>query len=256
MRNLLPPLPTSDLNHVLEHTHADWGQLRGKRIFVTGATGFFGIWLLESFAHANEKLGLRSQLVGLSRNPEEFFKKAPHLAEVSSITLHQGDVRDFNFPSGEFSHVIHAGTTSGKPVPPLEMLDVIIQGTRRTLDFAVEVGAKRFLFISSGAVYGKQPDDIDRIPETYLGGPDTLNPVCSYDEGKRVAEMLCHLYNKEHGLETTVARSFALVGPHLPLDAHFAMGNFLRDALSGEPIHVNCAKAMQINCCRHPKCRT
>lgn len=232
------PLPPDDLAHVLERTRPLWEAQRGKRIFVTGATGFFGIWLLETFAYANEKLGLGAELVGLSRNPEIFFEKAPHLANHSSISLHKGDVRDFQFPSGEFTHVIHAGTTSSAPVLPLEMLDTIIQGTRRTLDFAVSCGAKKFLFVSSGAVYGKQPPEMTHVPETYMGGPDTVNPASAYGEGKRVGELLCSIYHKEHGLETTIARCFAFVGPHLPLDAHFAIGNFIRDAMKGEPIIV------------------
>jgi dTDP-glucose 4,6-dehydratase len=220
------------------HTRALWEQLRGGRIFVTGATGFFGIWLLETFAYANKELGLRAELVGLSRNPEAFFNKAPHLAGQEGISFHQGDVRDFEFPEGDFSHVIHAGTTSSAPVPPREMLDTIIQGTQRTLDFAVAAGTKRFLFVSSGAVYGKQPHEITHLPETYMGGPDTMEPSSAYGEGKRVGELFCAIYNKEYGLEANIARCFAFVGPHLPLDAHFAIGNFIRDALKGVPIKV------------------
>jgi len=233
-----PPLPKEDLEHVLAHTRPLWEQLRRGRVFVTGATGFFGIWILETFAYANKELGLGAELVGLSRNPQAFYEKVPHLASESSITLHRGDVRDFKFPEGAFTHVIHAGTTSSSPVAPLEMLDTIIQGTRRTLDFAVASGAKRFLFVSSGAVYGKQPAEIARIPETYLGAPDPMDPNSAYGEGKRVGELLCAIANKEHGLETTIARCFAFVGPHLPLDAHFAIGNFIRDAMKGEPIKV------------------
>jgi len=232
------PLPKEDLEHVLTHTLELWEQLRGGRIFVTGATGFFGIWLLESFAHANEQLGLGAELVGLTRNPEAFLAKAPHLSGHESIRLHKGDVRDFEFPEGPFSHVIHAGTTSSAPVPPAKMLDTIIQGTRHTLDFAVATGAKRFLFVSSGAVYGKQPPEMTHIPETYNGAPDPMDPNSAYGEGKRVGELLCAIAHREHGLETTVARCFAFVGPRLPLDAHFAIGNFIRDALKGDPIQV------------------
>ena len=233
-----PPLSKEDLEHVLAHTRPHWEQFRGGRIFVTGATGFFGIWLLESFAHANEQLGMGAELVGLTRNPDAFHSKAPHLTANPSIRLHQGDVRNFSFPEGNFTHVIHAGTTSSAPVLPGEMLDTIIRGTERALDFALATGAKRFLFVSSGAVYGKQPPEMTHIPETYNGAPDPMDHNSAYGEGKRVGELLCALAHKEHGLETTIARCFAFVGPHLPLDAHFAIGNFIRDAMKGEPIKV------------------
>ena len=179
-----------------------------------------------------------ASLVGLSRDPAAFYAKVPHLVDEASIILHQGDVRDFKFPAGAFTHVIHAGATSSAPVPPSEMLDTIIRGTQRTLDFAVATGAKRFLFVSSGAVYGKQPPDMIHILETYAGAPDPMDPNSAYGEGKRVGELLCSIAHREHGLGTTVARCFAFVGPHLPLDAHFAIGNFIRDAMKREPIRV------------------
>lgn len=233
-----PPLPNDDLEHVLEQTRLLWEQLRGKRLFITGATGFFGIWLLETFSFANEKLGLGAELVGLTRNPKAFLKKVPHIASDQSISLLKGDVRDFEFPVGEFSHVIHAGTTSSMPVPPAETLNTIIQGTSRTLDFAVSAGAKRFLFVSSGAVYGKQAPEITHISESTMGGPDTMNPTSAYGEGKRVGELLCAIYHQELGLEPTIARCFTFVGPHLPLNAHFAIGNFIHDGMNGDPIVV------------------
>jgi dTDP-glucose 4,6-dehydratase len=234
-----PPLPKEDLVHVLTHTRPLWEQLRGGRIFVTGATGFFGIWLLETFAYANNELSLGAELVGLTRNPQAFYAKVPHLTAESGITLHCGDVRDFKFPEGAFTHVIHAGTTSSAPVPPAEMLDTIIRGTQRTLDFSAASGAKRFLFVSSGAVYGKQPADITHVSETYAGAPNPMDPNSAYGEGKRVGELLCSIAHQEQGLETTIARCFAFVGPHLPLNAHFAIGNFIRDAMKGEPIKIN-----------------
>jgi len=193
---------------------------------------------LETFAHANRELSLDSELVGLSRNPEAFYAKVPHLAGESSITLHRGDVRDFEFPEVAFTHVIHAGSTPGDSIPRAETFQTIVQGTFRTLDFAVAARARRFLFVSSGAVYGNQPSEITHIPETYRGAPDPMNPNSAYGEAKRVGELLCSTAHREHGLETTIARCFAFVGPHLPLEGHFAIGNFIRDAMRGEPIRV------------------
>ena len=209
----MPPPPPRICN-TFSITRESYGEeLRGQRIFITGGTGFFGCWLLESFAHANARLALDATAVVLSRNPDAFRQKALHLFGNPSIHFVSGDVRKFAFPEGEFSHVIHAGTTSSAPVPPLEMLDTITAGTRRVLDFAVACGANKFLLTSSGAVYGKQPPDMTHIPETYTGAPDPADPNSAYGEGKRAAELLCAIYHQQHGLEAKIARCFAFVGP-------------------------------------------
>jgi dTDP-glucose 4,6-dehydratase len=235
---IVPPLPEQDLAHVLARTTGHWEELRGGRIFITGGTGFFGLWLLESFAHANVTLGLEARAVVLTRNPAGFAAKAPHLAKRGDISLVSGDVRNFVFPEGSFTHVIHAGTTSSAPVEPQEMFDTIVDGTRRVLRFASTAGARKFLFVSSGAVYGRQPPGLTHVPEDYSGAPDPLDPGSAYGEGKRAAELMCIIAAKQHHFEVKIARCFAFVGPHLPLDAHFAIGNFIRDALRGEAIRV------------------
>ena len=167
-----------DLDHILIHTEGLWEELRGKRIFITGGTGFVGCWLLESFAWANDKLNLNASALVLTRNYEAFQKKAPHLASHPAIKFHIGNVRSFSFPDGEFSHIIHAATEASAKLndeDPLLMFDTIVEGTRHTLDFAVHCGAKKFLLTSSGAVYGKQPPDMTHIPEDYCGAPDPTN---------------------------------------------------------------------------------
>jgi nucleoside-diphosphate-sugar epimerase len=236
----LNPL-AEDLEHILSHTHNLWDEVRGQRIFITGGTGFFGCWLLESFVWANDKLKLGATAVVLTRHPDAFQKKAPHLAGHPAIQLYQGDVRSFEFPPGPFPLIIHAATESSVPLlvdNPLLMFDTIVQGTHRTLEFARRCGAQKFLLTSSGAVYGKQPADLTHIPEEYGGAPDPSVPGSAYGEGKRAAELLCATYAKQFGIQTKIARCFAFVGPYLPLDIHFAIGNFIRDGLRGGPIEV------------------
>ncbi|TRZ88537.1 MAG: NAD-dependent epimerase/dehydratase family protein [Methanosarcinales archaeon] len=230
-----------DLDHILFYTEGLWEELRGKRLFITGGTGFFGCWLLESLAWANDKLDLNASALVLTRNFETFQKKAPRLASHPAIKFHGGDVRNFIFPEGEFSHIIHGATSASAKLndeDPLLMFETIIEGTKHTLDFAVQCKAKNFLLTSSGAVYGKQPPDMTHIPEDYCGAPDPTAPNSAYGEGKRAAELLCNLYAKKYGIEPKIARCFAFVGPYLPLDIHYAIGNFIRDGLNGGPIIV------------------
>jgi nucleoside-diphosphate-sugar epimerase len=231
-----------DLDHILTHTEGLWEDLRGKRLFITGGTGFFGCWLLESFAWANDKLDLGASVLVLTRNFDAFQKNAPHLATNPAIQFHTGDVRNFNFPTGEFSHIIHAATTSASATfygeDPLVKFDTIVEGTRHTLDFAAQCHANKFLLTSSGAVYGKQPCGIPHITEDYCGGPDPIGPEAALGEGKRSAEFLCTLYSGKHGIEMKIARCFSFVGPYLPLEIHYAIGNFIRDGLKGGPIQV------------------
>jgi nucleoside-diphosphate-sugar epimerase len=230
---------TSDLDLILERTRDLWEEVRGERIFITGGTGFFGCWFLESFCWINRRLSLGATAMVLSRNVDSFAAKAPHLAGDPAVRFHLGDVRSFAYPDGGFSHIVHAATTAGAQVEPLLMFDTIVQGTRHTLDFARERGARKFLLTSSGAVYGPQPAEMTHVPETFLGAPDTMNSASVYGEGKRVAELLCAVYYRLYGLDTKIARCFAFAGPYLPLDAHFAIGNFVRDSLAGRSITVN-----------------
>ena len=230
-----------DLDHVLKYTKNLWEEVRNKRIFITGGTGFFGCWLLESFIWANEKLNLNAEVLVLTRDYEKFKNKAPHLASNTQIRFHIGDVRNFTFPEGQFEYIIHAATESSAKLNaenPLLMFDTIVEGTRHTLEFARHCGASKFLLTSSGAVYGKQPPELSHIPEDYNGAPDTMDPNSAYGEGKRVAELLCAIYSRQYGIECKIARCFAFVGPYLPLDAHYAIGNFIRDALKGGPIEI------------------
>jgi nucleoside-diphosphate-sugar epimerase len=235
------PLSRMDLDLILQETRPLWEPMRGQQLFITGGTGFFGCWLLESFCHINRALGLKASAKILTRNPAYFRSKLPHLANDRCLELLTGDVRDFAFPDGMFSFVIHAATeASAKQAAeaPLEMLSTIVAGTERALEFAATHGTARFLLTSSGAVYGKQPSAITHLSEEYAGCPDPLDPASVYAEGKRMAELQCVLYQKTTRMECAIARCWAFCGPHLPLDAHFAVGNFIGNVLEGKPIHI------------------
>jgi nucleoside-diphosphate-sugar epimerase len=234
------PLLCEDLELIAMQTQPLWEAMRGQRLFITGGTGFFGKWLVESFCYANRQFHLNAEVTVLSRNPNAFYDAMPHLKE-EPLVLHRGDVRTFEFPNGSFAFIIHAGTAASHEMnenEPSQMTDTIVLGTERVLEFSRYCGANRLLFTSSGAVYGKQPAGLTHMPETYESPPDALSPRSAYAEGKSKAEQLCIANAEATGLEVSIARCFSFIGPHLPLNRHFAIGNFMADALAGRPIMV------------------
>lgn len=234
-------LPDDDLDHIVRHTSDLWTDLDGRRVFVTGGTGFFGRWALEGFSRACDRLKLNAQAVVLTRRPEAFRRAAPHLANHPAISTLDGDVRGFAFPSGEFSAILHMATDADVGLidrEPVEMVNTIIDGTRHVLEFAKSCGARKLLHTSSGAIYGKQPVELSHVSEDYNGAPFVDAARASYAEAKRMAEVLCVLAHQTTGLESVNARCFAFVGPLLPTGRGYAIGNFLGDALAGRPIRL------------------
>lgn len=213
------------------------------RIFLTGGTGFFGRALLRFWLEQFIQGRYVPEVLLLARNPSVFLQSYPEFLHQPWLRFHSGDILDpGTLPNDRtFTHVLHAAadSTYGSKLDLLLRYDQIVLGTRNLLNFAVTTNAKRFLFTSSGGVYGAQPTDMEKIPEDYNGMPDPLDPANTYSVAKRTAEHLCSLYRERYGLETVIARCFAFVGQDLPLDVHFAIGNFIRDALGADAITVS-----------------
>jgi dTDP-glucose 4,6-dehydratase len=224
----------------------DWPSLAGKRIFMTGGTGFIGRWMLRSLADANRRLGLGAEIDVLTRDPDSFAEREPGLVVAEGFRFVRGDVLTMSTESTGYDYVLHAATDASAHLnenDPLTMFDTIVEGTRRALVLAVAAKATRFFFFSSGAVYGVQPWEVTHVAEDYTGAPTLTSHRSAYGEGKRAAEMLCTIYAQQFGLDIVNARIFALLGPLLSLDIHFAAGNFIRDAMGGRTIVVRGAGA-------------
>ncbi len=233
---MIHPLPSSDLDEVLEASRSSLSELRSARILLTGATGFLGKWLLETFSAANRELSLHAELTALSRDPETFCERAPHLAREKSITWLRGDVRALEKLPGKFTHIIHAATPVGGQYENQETYETTVEGTKRILSLAgrPEIGSPKLLYLSSGAVYGELPPGVESASEdSAQEGGRNLAPF-SYGLAKKEAERLCHASSTP----TVIARCFAFLGPHIPLDQTFAAGAFIASALQKETLVV------------------
>lgn len=229
------------------HFPGFWPTLSGASLFITGGTGFIGRWLLECLARAENRYGLGIHATVLTRDSSVFarvYLGAKILLEHPAVHFIEGDVRYFEYPDRPFTHIIHAAHTSAYATfnnyeDPLIQFDTAFGGARRVLDFALYSGVRRFLMLSSGSVYGATSLETSYLAEDFAAAPLPQDVGAALNHGKRAAEFLCACYRQKHDIETVVARCFTLVGPGLPLDIHYAIGNFIRDALWGDAITVN-----------------
>ena len=209
-------------------------------LLLTGGTGFFGKSLLRYFITNNSSVTHRVTV--LSREPAAFLRNYPEFSSDPRISFHQGNILlPISLPHHkQFTHVIHAAadSTYGHLLKPIDLYDQIVTGTRNILQFSLDHSINRFLYVSSGAVYGMQPPTLHNIPEHYIGSIDNLDLCSVYANAKRAAESLCVLFNHQYSLQTVIARCFSFVGPDLPLDSHFAISNFIQNVVTNKPILI------------------
>lgn len=228
----------NDLDAILDRCADDLRSLTGARVFITGGTGFVGTWLLAALHHADQRLQLGLSPILLTRSPAAFVQRQPALARwVTSVA---GDIVAVP-PIGTVDAAIHAATPASaafNDAHPDLMRETIVAGMSSVLEALSPSGAIPLLFTSSGAIYGAQPLDLERLPESFTPAAGTIEARNAYAHGKREAEAMAQAASEAGGPSLRLARLFAFVGPYLPLDAHFAIGNFIRDALAGGPIRV------------------
>lgn len=208
-------------------------------LFVTGGTGFFGKALLRYWQNTPPEF---EKIYFLSRSPDRFIDKHSDLVSGLEIEFIKGNILNLSNISLErsFDVVLHAATDStiGPSMDRLDVYQQIAKGTEEVLKFSTMHNCQRFVLTSSGGAYGAQPPNLEQIPEDYLGMPDPLDPNSAYGIGKRASEHLVTLYADKYGFDYVIARCFSFIGEDLPLNKHFAIGNFILNALNREDIVV------------------
>ena len=232
---------SEELN-ISEREFSGWSEFSGESIFVTGGSGFFGLALLNSLLVSNKKCNLNINITVLTRDITLFKNKNPKIANSRFINLIEGNVINFEFPNKKFSKIFHFATTSAEETfngeSQLKKYKTLVDGTERVLQFAAFCQADKIVFTSSGVVYGEFPKGMKSVEESYSGAPDTSLPSSALAQGKRGAEFLISYYADLYGFDYVIARCFSFVGPSLPVDLHYAIGNFVFDALYNDFIEI------------------
>ena len=231
-----------DFSLIVDTAALDLNQIVNSELLITGASGFVGSWLVGSWLWARESLKGTGRLMLVCRNTESIKKQYASSISAGHLLVHASDVRSLHLPP-KFKPqlVIHAATPARESLnvnQPLEMLNIIIDGPKKLLEISQEADVERFLFLSSGAVYGSIPLSLKHVPEDYLGAPHIGDSAMAYHEGKRVAELMGNICSQNGSLGFVSARLFAFLAPFLPIDEHFAAGNFIGNAIRNEDIII------------------
>jgi nucleoside-diphosphate-sugar epimerase len=232
-------LDGAEVLQLVQRNEAVFRHFSDASLLITGATGWFGVWLLDVMCAADDLLRLGMRITAVSRDPSRFLARFRDFADESRITWICADIREFDARQRDYTHIIHAATDSGAvsgPEASSRLFDTIVDGARRIIGAAGKQ-CRGVLLLSSGAIYGPARPGCLRFAEAEAAGPDPSCANNTYAEGKRAAEQVFAIA-ATMGVPVRIARCFAFVGPHMPFDAHFAIGNFIADAVQGRPIRI------------------
>lgn len=224
----------------------DLSPLRGSRVLVAGAAGMLGscvVDLLRSYGRCQVIAVGRDALVAEERfgpADDTYFFCRQDVSEPMAETL------------GDIDYIIHAASNADPlrmAKDPVGTLLANVQGTKNLLDYGLSHGMKRFLFVSSGEIYGQPDAGMNDFTEDYCGPLDLSSPRSCYPEGKRAAEVLCQSYISQRSANAVIVRPCHLFGPTMTRRDSRAVSEFLWSGVDGRDIVMKSAGLLERSHC-------
>ncbi len=248
----LKHVPESPQNHILQEDmenlvtkEADlFASLKGKTVFVTGATGLLGSQMVRALACGNRLSDTGITILAFVRSEEKAGRVFGELLNRGDVRLVRGDISSPVTCGEPVDYVIHgASATSSKyfVTNPVETIMTALNGTRNALEFAREKQVEGFLYLSSLEVYGTPSAGISHIEESYSGYLDQLQVRSSYSESKRMAECLCASYVSEYRVPVKIARLSQTFGAGVEYDDGRVFAEFARCIIEKKNIVLHTA---------------
>ena len=222
-----------------EITNLPWEKLSGCNILVTGGTGLIGSCLVDMLMDNPHR---DYQVYALGRNAKRAEARFSQYQEDSAFHFIQGDVTKPLENDISFHYIIHAAS-NGSPNffvnNPVEVMKSNFFGIANLIEYGLNHGMKRFLYVSTGEVYGQ--NEAELLDESSYGYVDILNMRSCYPSSKRAAETLAMCYAGEYGADVVVARPCHTYGPHFTESDNRVYAQFIRNVLNGEDIVLKSA---------------
>ena len=213
-------------------------KLKNSSIMITGASGLIGSYIVDILMKYNKNDNANIKVYALGRSKTKLNNRFSDI-KTDMLKYIEHDVNcepDFDY---KINYIIHAASNAYPAAfnnDPVGTILSNIQGTKLMLDYAKKHLADRFLFVSSGEVYGQGDILLDSFKEDYSGYVDIMQPRFCYPLSKRTAENLCYSYTKQFGLDTVIVRPCHSYGPNVSKSDNRASVQFVNNALKGEDI--------------------
>ena len=211
-----------------------WEIRSGANLLVTGATGLIGGCLVETLMMNPRK---DYQVYASGRNEDRARVRFKDFAEEPAFHFVKYDVMQPLENDVRYDYIIHAASNASPNFfaqKPVEVIKSNIDGVANLMEYGLDHGMKRFLYVSSGEVYGEGDGRV--FTEDYSGYVDCAKPRSCYPSSKRAAETLCVSYAAEYGADVVIARPCHTYGPHFTEQDNRVYAQFIRNVLRGEDI--------------------
>lgn len=211
-----------------------WDKLTGCNILVTGATGLIGACFVEVLLSRSDK---DYNVYASGRNEERAVSRFAKYIDDPAFHFFKYDVSDPLVCDIDFQYVIHAASNASPNFfsnNPVEVVKSNIFGVANLMDYGLMHGLRRFLFISTGEVYGEGDGRV--FTEDYSGFVNPVLPRSCYPSSKRASETLCVSYSSEYAVETVIARPCHTYGPYFTESDNRVYAQFIRNVIAGEDI--------------------
>ena len=219
-----------------------WDMLEGKHVLVSGANGFLPAYMVETILYLNEsRFKKKATVFALVRNKEKAEKRFAHYAGSGDLKFLVQDVVEPVKAKAKADFVVHAASQASPKyyaLDPVGTINANVIGTHNLLEFAHKSKAERFLFFSSGEVYGNVGERSGKLDENDYGLLDPTDVRSCYGEGKRAGETMCVSYWKQFGVPARMVRPFHTYGPGMKLDDGRVFADFVSDVVGGRDIRM------------------
>lgn len=231
-------------------------KLCGRSVMITGATGLIGSFVVDVLMRYNQTHNAQIHVFALGRSLARLEQRFQDI-KSDNLTFVEHDVNTSPAFDFQVDYLIHAASNAYPAAfvkDPVGTILSNVMGTHYLLEYAKTHGAQRFLFVSSGEVYGQGDPTITAFKEDYSGYVDPTQARSCYPASKRTAETLCVSYLKQYGLDTVIVRPCHTYGPNVTAADNRASVQFIDNAVAGQDIILKSAGTQMRSYCYVADC--